>query len=355
MPEKKAVPITVAEHDGITDPPTKRVILYGWDGTQKVRVKTNSSGQLDTTASVTPSASQVVVSASHASLKDAAQIWGADGTIATVASLANRNALAVVTVDSTGQIQAPLVSGASVAAYQGGVWNVSVSGGSLGLIPPLTFAKDKVDVSGSSIIVRPLLFATDKVDVSGSSIIVRPLLFATDKVDVSGSSIIVRPLVFATDRIDASGSSVNANVRALVFATDRVDASGSSINVSLNDKTTYPRPDVLNLSASLSNIAPNFAVINVATSGDNAIIAGTTSKKIVVLDYVLVCGAADQVTFKNGISGTAVTGPMRFAANGGISAGYSPVGHFQSASGASLVLNSSLGSQISGHITYVVV
>lgn len=126
MPEKKATPITVAEHEGITDPPTKRVLLYGWDGTTKRRLSTDASGVLNVGATFSANASQAVVSTSHSSLKAASQIWGADATIATVASLANRNALAVITVDSTGAIQSPLVSGSSVSAFQGGSWSVAI-------------------------------------------------------------------------------------------------------------------------------------------------------------------------------------------------------------------------------------
>lgn len=150
MPEKKATPITVAEHDGITDPPTKRVLLYGWDGTTKRRLSTDASGVLNVGATFSANASQAVVSTSHSSLKAASQLWGADATIATVASLANRNALAVITVDSTGAIQSPLVSGSSVSAFQGGTWNVTATATDLD-IRNLVFATDKVDASGSSV------------------------------------------------------------------------------------------------------------------------------------------------------------------------------------------------------------
>lgn len=110
--------------------------------------------------------------------------------------------------------------------------------------------------------------------------------------------------------------------------------------------------DVGRLVASLTAVSPQYATINVSTAGDNTIVAAVSNKKITVLQYSLVVGAnGDGVTWKQG--STAVSGQMRFSANGGISTAYSPVGLFQTASGSTLYLNSSLGSQISGHLVYV--
>jgi uncharacterized protein YigE (DUF2233 family) len=44
---------------------------------------------------------------------------------------------------------------------------------------------------------------------------------------------------------------------------------------------------------------------------------------------------------------------MSFAANGGISAPYSPVGLFETAAGAALVLNLSGANAVSGHLVYL--
>ena len=44
--------IAKAEHDDTGGANTKKVLAYGWDGSNKVRLKVNSSGQLDTTATV---------------------------------------------------------------------------------------------------------------------------------------------------------------------------------------------------------------------------------------------------------------------------------------------------------------
>ncbi len=44
--------ITKAEHDDTGGVNTKKVLAYGWDGTNKVRLKTDSTGRLDTTATI---------------------------------------------------------------------------------------------------------------------------------------------------------------------------------------------------------------------------------------------------------------------------------------------------------------
>lgn len=107
MPEKKSPPITVAEHEHVTEPPTKRVLLYGWDGSNKVRLKTDSAGVLETSASLSPSASQIVVQASHSSLKTLSQLVGTFGSVATVSSLAGGNPLYTQVLDAAG---APITS-----------------------------------------------------------------------------------------------------------------------------------------------------------------------------------------------------------------------------------------------------
>lgn len=89
MPEKKSVPITVAEHDNVTEPPTKRVLLYGWDGSAKTRIKTAADGTLETSATITASP-QPIRDGSNSSI------------VATVASYASANPLIVRLADTTG-------------------------------------------------------------------------------------------------------------------------------------------------------------------------------------------------------------------------------------------------------------
>lgn len=83
-----------------------------------------------------------------------------------------------------------------------------------------------LDVQASDLDIRDLTFAQDKVDVSGSDI----------TATVTATDLDIRNLVFATDKVDVSGSDVTATVTAtdldirdLAFATDKVDVSGSTI------------------------------------------------------------------------------------------------------------------------------
>ena len=102
-----------------------------------------------------------------------------------------------------------------------------------------------------------------------------------------------------------------------------------------------------------SPVETKYAVVNIAGSGDNTVISAVTGKKIRVLHYSLVCGAAVNVRFESGAGGTALTGVMEFAANSGISVPFSPVGHFETTSGALLNIELSGAVNVDGHITYV--
>lgn len=96
-------------------------------------------------------------------------------------------------------------------------------------------------------------------------------------------------------------------------------------------------------------------VIDDASSGDNTIIAAVSGKRICVLGYAFVTADAVTVRFESGAGGTALTGQMQFAANGGISVPPASDCHFATAAGA--LLNLELGSAVSvdGHLKYVVI
>lgn len=99
--------------------------------------------------------------------------------------------------------------------------------------------------------------------------------------------------------------------------------------------------------------ANKFASVDVASSGDNTAVAAVTGKKIRVTSAFLVAAGAVTVRFESGASGTALTGQMNLAANGGIVLPYNAAGWFETA--ASTLLNIELGGAVSvdGAITYV--
>lgn len=94
-----------------------------------------------------------------------------------------------------------------------------------------------------------------------------------------------------------------------------------------------------------------FATVDTAASGDTAIVAAVTNKKIRVCNYALV--AASAVSAKWRSNTTDLTGAMPFAANGGISCpGSSDSVWLETARGEALNLNLSGAVQTSGHVAY---
>lgn len=103
-----------------------------------------------------------------------------------------------------------------------------------------------------------------------------------------------------------------------------------------------------------NDVAPiKYAVIDDASSPDNTIVTAVTGKRIVVVSYALVASAGVTVRFESGASGTALTGQMSLAANGGVSSGFNPGGHFATVAGALLNLELGGAESVDGHLTYI--
>lgn len=100
-------------------------------------------------------------------------------------------------------------------------------------------------------------------------------------------------------------------------------------------------------------LTPKFAIIDAATSGDNTIIAAVASKKIRVLACFMVASAAVTTRFESGAAGTALTGQMNLAANGGFVLPFNPAGWFETASNTLLNLELSGATSVDGSIVYV--
>jgi hypothetical protein len=109
--------------------------------------------------------------------------------------------------------------------------------------------------------------------------------------------------------------------------------------------------DVSTLYNGTSALVPKFAVIAASSANDNAIVAAVTGKKLRVVAYVLVANAAVNAKWRSGT--TDKSGLLYLAANGGAASGYSPVGHFETASGEALNLHLSGAVAVGGHVVYV--
>lgn len=103
------------------------------------------------------------------------------------------------------------------------------------------------------------------------------------------------------------------------------------------------------------DLYPVYVKIDAASNGNNTLVSGVAGYKIRVL-----CGsmtAANTVTakFQSAASGTDLTGAISLAVASQHQLAYSPVGHFQTDSGALLNLALSSNVQVSGWLVYVLV
>src|SRR5687768_18608148 len=60
-----------------------------------------------------------------------------------------------------------------------------------------------------------------------------------------------------------------------------------------------------------------YAIIDVASSGNNTIVAAVPGKQIRVTSVTIIASAAVTIRFESAADGTALTGQMQLAANGG--------------------------------------
>lgn len=141
----------------------------------------------------------------------------------------------------------------------------------------------------------------------------------------------------------ASDGSLHVQVNSLPALAATTDNIGAKL-------------DTDNIMQGTTARAPAFAAVAASSSGDNTIVAAAgASNKIRVLSYTIVAAGAVTCRWESGASGTALSGQMSFAANGGAHSAFCPYGLFETA--ANTLLNLELGGAVSvaGHITYVVV
>ncbi len=116
------------------------------------------------------------------------------------------------------------------------------------------------------------------------------------------------------------------------------------ISASLETNTIYDGSTAL---------TPKFAIIDAATSGNNTLVAAVASKKVRVLSVFLVASAAVTARFESGADGTALTGQMQLAANGGFVLPFNPTGWFETGSNVLLNLELSGATSVDGSLVYV--
>lgn len=153
----------------------------------------------------------------------------------------------------------------------------------------------------------------------------------------------------------------NIIVAGETIAADQVTVGGVTVKVQrtkpgFGDNGTYvgdvsranpfPVDAVLNtaiIQNGSAQLTPKFAVINLSATG--TLVAAVTDKKIRVLSLLMtidVITGDETYTFNSGAGGTALTGALGDASGAGpvgvIPYDFSPVGHFETASGSLLEL-----------------
>lgn len=130
-----------------------------------------------------------------------------------------------------------------------------------------------------------------------------------------------------------------------------VFSAGAFIAV-LGGMIAYAGPTIKDQGSPQVDSPVKYAVIDHASSGDNTLVSAVTARKIRVLAYTIVAASAVTVRFESGAGGTAMSGQMQIAANGGVSANCGEIGCFETASATLLNLELSGAVSVDGHVTY---
>lgn len=92
------------------------------------------------------------------------------------------------------------------------------------------------------------------------------------------------------------------------------------------------------------------AKIDVSGNADNLIVAAVPGRKIEVLGYTLVAAGAVNVKWRSAVND--LTGPMSFAANGGIAIAATDKAIMKANLGEALQINLSGAVGVAGRVTY---
>jgi len=166
-----------------------------------------------------------------------------------------------------------------------------------------------------------------------------------------------------TANLSATDNAVLDNIQTAVQLIDNV-VSGSEAQVDVITQparvhTTDRMSVALDSSVVMDGttaMTPGFDSINVATSGNNTLLAAQgAGNKIRVLSLFLVSAGVVNVRFESGANGTALSGQMPLVANTGFVLPFNPAGWFETADNTLLNLELSAAVSVDGAYSYVVV
>lgn len=96
--------------------------------------------------------------------------------------------------------------------------------------------------------------------------------------------------------------------------------------------------------------------VDVASNGDNTLVAAVSGYKIRVLAFfAIMTGTATTIRFESGAGGTALSGQMQPTQGGGFVLPYNPVGWCETASGGLLNLELGAAASVDGILVYALI
>jgi hypothetical protein len=269
------------------------------------------------------------------------------GTVTTVTGITN-----VVHVDDN---SGSLTVDGTVAATQSGTWTVqpgNTANTTAWKVDASSVAVPITDNAGSLTVDNGGTFAVQATVAAGATSIAKAEDVASADADVGVPAMAVRKAT------PANTSGTDGDYEMLQVSAGRLWAS-ATIDAALPAGTSLIGKvsgglDTASVYSGTTALTPKFAAISTASSGNTTVVAAVVSKKIRVLSYRFQTAADVDVKFRDNTAAVDLTGAMSTGAKGGGGgAAFSPVGHFETASGNALSINLSSAVQVSGHITYI--
>lgn len=222
-----------------------------------------------------------------------------------------------------------------VAATQSGAWNVGITGS-----PAVTVSSGSITATqstASNLLCTASQGGTWTVGVSGTAAVTQ-----------SGSWTVGLAAAQTLANVTTVGTITNP-VAATQSGTWNVGVTGTAnVILSTGSKCSDETSTIYN---GVTACTPKWAIFTVSSSGDNQVVALVSGKKIRVLQWRVSANGSVNTKWRSAttdISGLSYL--IQYASAGG---SYSPVGRFETASGAALNINLSAAVSVSGEICYI--
>jgi hypothetical protein len=290
-----------------------------------------ASGQ--TIAAVTSITDPVTVAQPDASSLNCTASQGGSWTVASTQS-GTWNVGTVSTVSAVTSITNP------VAATQSGSWNVGVTGS-------VTVAQG----TAANLLCTASQGGTWNVGITGTPAVSQSGTWNVGTVStVTAVTGITNPVAATQSGTWTVGLSSAQTLGAVTTVGTITNPVGLASGANLVGKVSNG-VDTSTIYNGTTALTPKFAKIQASSSGDNAVVALVSGKKIRVLRWGLTSNGAVNVKWRSNT--TDVTGPRyltQFASAGG---SYCPVGIFETAAGEALNINLSAAVAVGGELVYV--